>query len=63
MDRQISYPEDASGEYLSYEGRTWIKGLDVTKPHWPLAYVWSKTTKRWRKKRQVVDIKRITLFE
>jgi len=55
-------PADASGEYKTYQGKTWIKDLDMSEPRWPLAYLWSHTAKRWRKKRQTVDMKRVVLF-
>lgn len=56
-------PKDASGEYTSFQGLTWIKDLDAKDPKWPLARVWSHTTKRWRKKRQMIAMDRIRLFD
>lgn len=56
-------PQDACGEYLDYDGhQTWIKNLDARIPEWALAYVWSTTTKRWRKRRERVDMDHVRLF-
>lgn len=56
-------PIDACGEYDdNYQGQTWIKDLDMTHPDWPLAFVWSRTTKRWRMKREMVRLDRVRLF-
>lgn len=56
-------PEGACGEYSDYNGdATWIKELDLKRPDWPLAYVWSWTSRRWRSKRQKIRMDRVRLF-
>ena len=62
MPDNSTTPADACGEYDSYQGHTWIKDLDTRMSHWPLAYVWSHTTKRWRAKREMVRMDRVKLF-
>lgn len=56
-------PPDAAAEYKDYRGdTTWIKDLDLRAPDYPLAYVWSHTTKRWRTKREHICMDRVWPF-
>lgn len=57
------HPADALGEYKDYHGReTWIKDLDQKTPNYPIARIWSHTTKRWRAKRERIYLNRVRLF-
>lgn len=61
---QSQRPPDACGEYLDYKGDvTWIKDIDLKQPHYPVAYVWSWTTKRWRARREFIRMDRARIFE
>lgn len=62
--RDARVPEGACGKYTAFNGEdTWIKDLDQKNPSWPLAYVWSYATNRWRSKREKIDLTRVKLFE
>jgi hypothetical protein len=59
----VTPPENACGEYRDYRGdTTWVKDLDLTNPHRPLAYVWSRSSKRWRTRREMIRMERLRLF-
>ena len=54
-------PTDATAQYKDYKGdTTWIKDLDLTNANYPLALVWSYTTKRWRMKREFIRMDLVT---
>ena len=58
-------PDGATGEYQDYNqasNTTWVKDLDLKQPDYPLAYVWSWTTKRWRSKREKIRMDRVRMF-
>lgn len=60
----MNKPTDAVAEYRAYNGEaTWIKDLDQKNPSWPLAYVWSNSTKRWRSKREKIDLSRVKMID
>ncbi len=57
-------PADATGVYRDHQGNiTWIKDLDLKQPNYPLAYVWSFTTKRWKSKRELIRMDHLRLFD
>lgn len=56
-------PPDACGEYDGPQGRTWIKGLDTSRPGYPMAYVWSLSPHpRWRTVRERINLDGVKLY-
>ncbi len=52
-------PDGATAAYTGFQGSTWIKDLDLSNPDYPMAYVWSYTTKRWRAKRERIRMESV----
>lgn len=60
----IDVPPDATGEYRDYKGdTTWVKGIDLREPNYPLAFVWSWSSHRWRKRRELIELDRLRLID
>ena len=53
-------PVDATARYQNYSGQTiWLKDLDESKPSYVMARLWSVPHKRWRNKRERVNLLRV----